>query len=245
MAVRAAAISAAFLIVDRAALELDVDPSEFEILLPRCTHHEGAAYPVLQIADTLVNGSGLSRRLSSPASRPWFIELMSSVVNDREQWPLREFTASNHRLSCDQACYECMHRYGNRSYHGLLDWRLGLAYMRAFLDPDYTAGGDGDFSTPELEDWEAMTVDSLERIARGAPEFNVLRGTPLPALEWRKNGRSVVIAVKHPLWKQDGADPPVLVGAMLNAAAGRKVKWLDSFELSRRPFSVIATLVSA
>jgi len=245
VAVRAAAISAAFLIVDRAALELDVDPSEFEILLPRCTHHEGAVYPMLQIADTLVNGSGLSRRLSSPASRPWFIELMSSIVNDRDQWPLREFAASGHRLSCDQACYECMHRYGNRSYHGLLDWRLGLAYMRALLNPDYVAGADGDFSTPELEDWEAMTGDSIERIARGTPEFSVLRGTPLPALEWRKSGRSVVIAVKHPLWRQDGADAPALVRAMRSAALGREVKWLDSFELSRRPFSMIATLVSA
>ncbi|MFC7477940.1 DEAD/DEAH box helicase [Dankookia sp. GCM10030260] len=245
VSVRAAAISAAFLLVDRAALELDVDPSEFEILLPRCSHLQGSVYPVLQVADTLVNGSGLSRRLSSPVNRPWFIDLMSSVVNDHDQWPLRDFTASDHRLSCDQACYECMHRYGNRSYHGLLDWRLGFAYMRALIDPDYAVGGDGGFQEPELEDWKATTIGGLERIARGTPEFTVLRGMPLPALEWRKGKRSVVVAVKHPLWLQDGEDAPALVKAMYATVTGKEIKWLDSFELSRRPFSMIAKLISA
>lgn len=245
VAVRAAAISAAFLLVDRAALELDVDPSEFEILLPRCAHLQGSTYPVLQIADTLVNGSGLSRRLSSPATRPWFLDLMSGIVNDRDQWPLREFAGADHRLSCDQACYECMHRYSNRSYHGLLDWRLGLAYLRALLDPSYTVGGNGDFQKPELEDWEVMSVDALERIARGTSELTVIQGAPLPAVEWRKSGRSIVVAVKHPLWCQDGDDAPDLVKAMRAAIPGKEVRWLDSFELSRRPFAMIAKLISA
>lgn len=244
VAVRAAAISAAFLLVDRAALELDVDPSEFEILLPRCTHVQGLLYPVLQIADTLVNGSGLSRRLSSPPSRPWFIELMASIVNDREQWPLREFTAFGHRLSCDQACYECMHRYGNRSYHGLLDWRLGLAYLRALLDPDHAVGGDGNFEKPELEDWEATAAGGLERIARGTPSFTVVPGMPVPALESRSSGRPVIVAVKHPLWRHDGDDAPALVDAMRAAVQGNELRWLDSFDLSRRPFVMISKLIS-
>lgn len=244
VAVRAAAISAAFLLVDRAALELDVDPSEFEILLPRCARLQGSVYPVLQIADTLVNGSGLSRRLSSPATRPWFIDLMSSIVEDRGQWPLREFTTADHRRSCDQACYECMHRYSNRSYHGLLDWRLGLAYIRTLLNPDHGVGGDGDFRTPELEDWETTSVGALERIARGTPEFSVLRGTPVPALEWRKAGRSIVVAVRHPLWCQEGDDVPPLVKTMRTAIMGKELRWLDSFELSRRPFAMIAKLIS-
>jgi Bacterial Alpha-2-macroglobulin MG10 domain len=45
--------------VQKAALELDVAPDEFEALEPRLRHGR----PLLQIADSLINGSGLCRRL--------------------------------------------------------------------------------------------------------------------------------------------------------------------------------------
>ncbi|CAH2396696.1 hypothetical protein MES5069_1430010 [Mesorhizobium escarrei] len=56
---RAAAISATQILVQRAALELDVSSDEFEALEPRLR----GGKPMLQIADSLINGSGLSRRL--------------------------------------------------------------------------------------------------------------------------------------------------------------------------------------
>lgn len=74
IAARAAAISATHLLVQKAALELDVAPDEFEPLEPRLR----AGRPMLQIADTLINGSGLCRRLSkgqrwaaSPSASGW------------------------------------------------------------------------------------------------------------------------------------------------------------------------------
>ena len=59
--VRSAAISATQLIVQRAALEMDIGPEEFESLEPRLRERQ----PLLQIADYLVNGAGFSRRLAS------------------------------------------------------------------------------------------------------------------------------------------------------------------------------------
>jgi hypothetical protein len=68
IAARAAAISATHLLVQKAALKLDVAPDEFEALEPRLRHGR----PMLQIADTLINGSGLCRRRfrRTPGHRP-------------------------------------------------------------------------------------------------------------------------------------------------------------------------------
>jgi len=239
VAVRAAALTAAFLLVYRAALELDVDPSEFEILPPRVSKIDGEVWPVLQIADTLVNGSGLSRRLSQPAGRPWAIELLESIVDDTSAWPLRDFLADKHRSYCDQACYECLQRYGNRNYHGLLDWRLGLAFARALLDPTYAAGSDGRFEAPELLDWRSLVEGALVRVARGAKDLKVLHDAPLPAIQLRRPEGDLLIAVRHPLWRQISP----LMEAM-RKEGGTAPLWIDSFELARRPFSVIARITS-
>jgi DEAD/DEAH box helicase domain-containing protein len=56
-AVRAAALSAIFLIVNRAARELDIAPEEFDVIEPRMYRPEnGDPIPLLQITDHLVNG---------------------------------------------------------------------------------------------------------------------------------------------------------------------------------------------
>lgn len=238
-AIRAAALTMAFLLVDRAALELDVDPSEFEILPPRVARVGGSEWPVIQIADTLVNGSGLSRHLSLPGDRPWALDLLRDIASNVEAWPLRDFLGGTHRATCDQACYECLQRYGNRNYHGLLDWRLGLSYTRAFLDPTAQIGGDGDFSAPELADWHEVAEEALSRVARSSARIELITGGPLPAIAVSHAGGSRVIAVRHPLWRDDeGAVATVIEQA--RQRFGGETRWIDSFELSRRPFVAIA-----
>ena len=81
---------------------------------------DGSPRPVLQIADSLVNGSGLCDALAGTQSgRPLVIDMIESILD-------RPYLSENHRESCDQACYECLCRFGNQQWHGLLDWRLGL-----------------------------------------------------------------------------------------------------------------------
>lgn len=240
VSVRAAALTSCFLLVDRAAFELDVDPSEFDILPPRLYQPDGVKRPMLQIADTLVNGSGLSRRLAQTPERPWAIDLLSSIVRDEAAWPLQEFMTPAHRGSCDQACYECLQRYGNRSYHGLLDWRLGLAFARSLVDPTYAAGADGDFSAPELRDWRDMAEDALSRVARGTSDLEVIAGGPLPALKLKRAAGDAVIAIHHPLWRIDGVVSPLI--AQTHSLFPGPVRLIDSFELARRPFHAISRL---
>ncbi len=240
VSVRAAALSALFLLVDRAAFELDVDPGEFDIIPPRLYQPDGIRRPMLQIADTLVNGSGLSRRLAQPSERPWAADLLSSIVNDDGAWPLNEFITPSHKASCDQACYECLQRYGNRSYHGLLDWRLGLGFARALIDPGYTAGADGNFSAPELADWRLMAEDALVRVARGSSDLEVIKGSALPAVRLTRPGGNAVIAIHHPFWRIEGTISP-LIEQMFALHPG-PVRLIDSFELARRPFHAISRL---
>lgn len=238
--IRAAAITAAFLLVDRAALELDVDPSEFEILPPRMVVIDGIETPVIQIADTLVNGSGLSRWLSQPNGNPWAVDLLKSITTDSEAWPIKEFVTDTHKRKCDQACYECLQRYGNRNYHGLLDWRLGLSYARAMLDPYFAAGADGDFSAPELRDWHDLAISALKRVERGATDLTLISDSELPAVRRASPSGEIVIAVHHPLWRMDGEISPLM--EKMRARHGAKLRWLDSFDLARRPFTRIAQM---
>jgi len=56
--IRAALISAAYLIVNKAAFILDVDPAEFDIHEPRAHGQDPDKVPLIQISDHLVNGSG-------------------------------------------------------------------------------------------------------------------------------------------------------------------------------------------
>lgn len=241
-AIRAAALTMAFLLVDRAALELDVDPGEFEILPPRVMRLGDRDWPVIQIADTLVNGSGLSRHLSLPTDRPWALDLLKDIVGNQSAWPMRDFLVGRHRRTCDQACYECLQRYGNRNYHGLLDWRLGLSYARAFLEPTAMIGGDGDFSDPELADWREVVTEALARVAKSSSQIQLIEGNALPAIAVNhSNGRRIIV-VRHPLWRDDTNTSAPLID-QARGAFGASARWIDSFELSRRPFVAISRLL--
>lgn len=189
-------------------------------------------------AHTLVNGSGLSRWLSQPGTRPLAIQWLSSIVEDRARWPLADLLRDTHREACNQACYECLQRYGNRNYHGLLDWRLGLSYIRALRDPEYSAGADGVFSVPELSDWPSHSRDALVRVSRGMQDLEVVRTAELPVLRRHSRSGPITMAIVHPFWRLEGPRVSPIV-QRTRAEHGKNLKWIDSFELMRRPFAAI------
>jgi hypothetical protein len=236
---RAAAISATQILVQLAALNLDVSPDEFEALEPRLRNGR----PMLQIADSLINGSGLSRRLGENRSdgAPLIVHLMRSILDDRERWPLVDFLRvddeGEHATRCQTSCYRCIQRYTNRSYHGLLDWRLGLAYLRAMVTPAYTCGlSAGDDEFPETIGWRehaAVLADAAARMRPGALTAGVHRASGLACLlEQGRPGPDGTILIIHPLWRKDG-------DAGLALAGGERVKFIDTFELERRPLRAL------
>lgn len=236
--IRAAAISATQLLVQRAALELDIAPEEFESLEPRLR----SGRPLLQIADFLVNGAGFCRRLAEGPS-PLIVELMRSLVDSPETDVLvAPYFDEVHRRNCRQSCYQCLQRYGNRSYHSLLDWRLGLSMLRAMLDSEWSAGLDGNWAAAlELADWPAIALEAAIAMRELQPDrydVQVYGPLNLPELRSRKGPpRRFVLA--HPFWSYD------VVAQMERDHSTVTTMLIDTFEASRRPLRALRTATHA
>jgi hypothetical protein len=242
--VRAAALSATYLVVSRAALYLDLDPEEFDVIEPRLYKVDGEPVPLLQITDHLVNGAGFCERLArkEPADRESLItRLIRSMVSDREQYPLLDLLAKDHPAQCDQACYLCLHRYGNQMYHGLLDWRLGLSFLACLIDPAFSCGleSEGDFRAPFLADWRETAIrlarEMVQRFGGNVRE-NVREDGPLPAFRLDAKSKNWAI-VYHPLWDRESPRGLLKQAFEEFAQLGGKIAFTDSFELARRQVS--------
>ncbi len=203
----------------------------------------GAGVPLLQIADFLVNGAGFSRRLAEPEAddRPLIIHLIRSVLDDPDDQLVRAFFAADHRHECGQACYRCLQRYGNRGYHGLLDWRLGLGFLRSMLDP-CRFGLDGNWSAfRELEDWPRLAqlvAEELVRINPAQRQRIVIGRDQWTAI--RKQNEYYIIV--HPFWRLSrstlASEPFSSAIAATNAPLDR-VFYIDAFDAARRPVKAL------
>ena len=137
---------------------------------------------------------------------------------------------------CDSSCYDCLRQYRNMNYHGLLDWRLGLSALRVLAAPITLCGVDGDFSLPEMEGWPAMARSLRDAFALSfggtIRDFGDLPGCRV--------GRKQVILV-HPLW--NCAQPSqMLAGAVAAADQNVEIRFLDTFNILRRPSFAYQTL---
>ena len=237
-AVRAAALSATVILIGRAALELDVDPEEFDVIDPRIFRPAGGiAVPVLQFADHLVNGAGFCAALGAvlPGTGvPLISSLLSSALSDAAEYPLNEFLRGDHERTCEQGCYRCLLRYRNQPYHGLLDWRLGLSYLSAFSDGGYRCGLDGDFQSPALRSWSSLVEKDVWRLER---QFGRLQSRQIGSV-WavKFDGSPKWAIVGHPLWDSASASG-VLLDAV-TALGDEPFVFVDSFNLARRPATI-------
>ena len=228
--VRAAALSATFILINKAALVLDIDPEEFDVIEPRMFRPAGRAWQrrSYRSADHLVNGAGFCNALGTPdpvTGRTLIASLLRDVVTDESDYPIREFTRDNHEHACEQECYRCLLRYRNQPFHGLLDWRLGLAFLKHWpvrtSDADWTEGSMG------------LRVDVANACGARHPTFKapVQRGqirntASLWAVRFERGTRWGLVA--HPLW-----DPEALDGALGEAVA----------VLGDEPFTVVDLLI--
>lgn len=231
--VRAAAISATEILVQRAAFDLDIAPEEFDALAPNIMTSPGRpSLPYLQISDALPNGSGFCRHLLGDSTIP-VSDLLASVLDDAAQWPRNTVSDEHHMRVCGSSCYKCLQRYNNRNFHGLLDWRLGLSYLRAFVDPTYECGFDGKYEDFEISDWSS----NAHRLAKETRTF--IPGNRISCVDGRPDIPTFSLddrhsrwgAVVHPLWDQKRLFAKLGLDSTFVA--------VDSFELSRRPLHVL------
>ncbi|MEG3834861.1 DEAD/DEAH box helicase [Microcoleus sp. Z1_C3] len=223
-AVKAAFYSAAFTVRAVAAQELDIDPEELDISGLRQVELEDKKVGEIVISDRLANGSGFTYWLANH----WEDILLDKILNSQNSFA-EAIMSPQHRQKCDSSCYDCLQQYRNMNYHGLLDWRLGLSLLRALASSNFQCGLDGDFSTPDLENW-LLNATALRDIfcasfSCSGEQFGALPGFAV-------GDKSVIIV--HPLWDVDNPQG-LLHEAIATVEAPDRVRYLDTFNLLRRP----------
>ena len=118
-------------------------------------------------------------------------------------------------------------------YHGLLDWRLGIALFRLMVDNRYRVGLDGVFEYPELLDWKERAVNLLSSLNESFDLGGELcTDGYIPYLK-RNGGQKYIFAV-HPLWKTDESNE-LLAEAVFDAGIGQDdYMTIDTFNMLRR-----------
>lgn len=220
--VRAAFFSLSFILQRAIASKLDVDPREIDVVDPVTVNKMGQ----VTLADEQVNGSGFVVDLFEN-----FTEYADRILHGGDQF-FSKMMSDEHAENCDSTCYECLSNYNNMPYHGLLDWRLGIALFRLLVDSAYNVGVNGDFDYPELRDWKRLALSLLETLNQSF-EMNgdIHSDGVLPYMVIDDN---VHVFVVHPLWKTDSSNI-VLSRAIRRAGAQReKVITIDTFNLVRR-----------
>ena len=222
---KAAYYSAAFILRSLAAEMLDTDPDEFDVSYVRqveLTTGERAGEIVL--SDHLANGSGYVAWVRDHWQR---VLAQATSIHEPPNTFIGALTSPNHRQGCDSAGYDCLRQYRNMTFHGLLDWRLGLSLLRGISDNTFACGLDGDFIAPDLEGWQAFARARRDAFC-GTFGCSPHDFGPLPGFRVRRQQ----VLVVHPLW--DTYSPRGLLAEALSTASPAPIRFVDTFNLLRR-----------
>lgn len=232
--VRAAYYTLSFLIQRAIASRLDVDPTEIDVV--EVLSKAGRLGEVC-LADEKINGSGFVADFYNH-----FTEYSNRILKGEDVY-FKQMLSNEHIHDCDSSCYKCLKTYRNMPYHGLLDWRLGIALFRVMVDSSYKAGADGVFDYPELIGWCDAAKDRLvalnEGFYRTKPFELEVSSSGIPFLYDTSGARKPIIAA-HPLWAgvretEVLADAILEVEVLLNTTLSEnKVIVIDTFNLLRR-----------
>lgn len=242
--IRSAFYSAAFLLQRVIADKLDVDPVEIEIAdIRKVSSENGRDTAEIILTDELPNGSGFVRHLFKNIN-----DIILKTINKQDdEGYLAQIHSDTHRKSCKDACYDCLKVFRNMNYHGLLDWRLGIALIRVMANRNYMAGTDGQFNIfIELEGWPEDAIRLRDDFAESF-EFDVLQGFALPAVLVSKTKGYYVIII-HPFWNcktNESGIPDIPDNTWLAERVfevyqearknGGVIRFIDTFNLHRRP----------
>lgn len=229
--VKSAILSAAFLI--RGVISdpdmLDVDPDEIDICNYQVTQPQmgGDFVGEVTLSDNLPNGSGFIKW----AHENW-LKILDDITINRATTFSEKLISKKHQQECDSSCYQCLRSYRNMSYHGLLDWRLGLSYLMALKDPAYPCGLDNNFSRPELLNWPVQSRQLAEIFTQNfgyqVERFGQLIGIVV-------NDRMKILVV-HPLWDIHVNPAEIIEDALAETGSNTDdIYYLDTFNLLRRP----------
>jgi DEAD/DEAH box helicase domain-containing protein len=224
-AVKAAYYSAAFILRSVAGDRLDIDPEELDISdVTRADLGDGTYVGEIVINDHLPNGAGFTSWIGSN----WRDVLNQIVSSSPSPDSFPGFLISQQHRSCESSCYDCLRQYRNMSYHGLLDWRLGLSLLRIFSNSQFRCGLDGAFVEPDLDGWLSFAATLRDAFCSA---FGC-RPSQYGALPGCDVGQKRVVIV-HPLWDRNRSSD-ILADAISRIPVGTETRFLDTFNIQRR-----------
>jgi DEAD/DEAH box helicase domain-containing protein len=239
-----AVYSALFLLQRYVADKLDVDPEEIVIAKYILRKNKGEFFPELYLTDKLPNGSGFVEYIYNNFNNI-INEILSVNHNFGSDSYFGQLLSPKHKKECLDACYKCIKVYGNMNFHPILDWRLGLAYLRILNDPNYMCGLNGRFDYPELDGFIESASSLMETFCNSFDhKYTRIMDYRLPVFQVKENTNFVVCV--HPFWdtynRSDRNDilTDVLekIGKDHGAAAIQNIKFVDTFRLHRTPVKV-------
>lgn len=242
--VKAGIYSAAFILRSAFTQHQDIDNSELEVLglrdyiLDDLNIATGFAF-----ADKLPNGSGFTQKLSENLNK--YIQLCldpeGRIESDTLQFIINLLSEENQKR-CDSADYTNLLNYGNKRFHPLLNWRLGINCLRILRGKSHDIQGilKADPSLPEFgryygeKTWLQGTARQLEEFVS---EYNInaelIDELTLPYLQFKNNVSKLIIPV-HPLWSADNIKSNPLVKEVLSGVKNHEFIFIDTFNLSNR-----------
>ncbi|MCS7084599.1 MAG: hypothetical protein NZ534_00805 [Bacteroidia bacterium] len=249
--------SAAFLLQRVLADALDVDPEEIEIA--SITRRKLSNGPFeswvgeIVLADRLPNGSGFVRELYDKFDH--FVSLCLEPKYERPpvsyfaqyvRSPQHACGRSEHSDGrsesvgepCLTACPRCLMTYYNSTFHGLLDWRLGMMTLRIVYDPDYVCGLDMNFDYPEFlgqATAAAKAVQVLKAAAGGKlREVFVPDNDRLPLALMRSE--NLLVGLAPGMWTRDAHEHYAELREFVERhnPDGLQVRWVDVFNVLRQ-----------
>lgn len=232
--VRAAYYTLSFLIQRAIASKLDIDPTEIDVVEVLA---KAGKLGEICLADEKINGSGFVADFYFN-----FNEYKHRILDGKDFY-FKQMLSEGHINECDSSCYKCLKTYRNMPYHGLLDWRLGIALFRIMCDNNYKVGADGNMDYPELKGWTKLATNMLNALNEGffstMPYQLEITSNNIPYLYDSRGLREPVFA-SHPLWV-GVSETQVLADAVFEASILHNAKWdstnvitIDTFNLLRR-----------
>ena len=233
--------------------QLDIDPGEVDIALVKPSISEFAT--TIFLCDTLPNGSGYAEYLSNNLE-----QIVQSILDPKENGIGKGILSNNHVEKCDGICPQCLMEYSNRSFHGQLDWSLGVSWLRLLENEElaaitYQCGLQRrDFEFPEIQayfdqahKWKTKLIEwsrgRLEEFSGGMDAKVLKAGEAIPVLQHvddpnHPDRKRSLIAIIHPFWDTEADHhPPGSVMRDLQdtaAALGMDIIYIDVFNLYRR-----------
>ena len=246
--VKSSVFSAAFLLRSVFTQQQDVDNSELEVLgLRHYTNEDGSKVTGFSYGDKLSNGSGFSQKLNDNLSN--YINLCLDPTGNFNGEIIQfviDLLSKENQENCDVADYTNLLNYRNKRFHPLLNWRLGVSYLRILRgkEDEIKKVISADSSLPEFgafygkDTWlEGVGVQLKEFKNEYNIKSELITDFMLPFLQGDDNSdyANKIIIPYYPLWHKESLHNNPLIKKILDELDNEDIIYIDSFNLANRP----------